>query len=100
MLGGREERRMGGWVSIIHPEPPPSTLLQRPPPTPRHRSWILALTYGYSFGVELTVDNIIVEYMFDQFGLSLTVAGALGGMFGMMNLFSRASGGMISGESC
>nr|CAD60538.1 NRT2;3 protein [Chlamydomonas reinhardtii] len=61
-----------------------------------YRSWILALTYGYSFGVELTVDNIIVEYMFDQFGLSLTVAGALGGMFGMMNLFSRASGGMIS----
>ncbi|GLI65297.1 hypothetical protein VaNZ11_008790 [Volvox africanus] len=61
-----------------------------------YRAWILALTYGYSFGVELTVDNIIVEYLFDQFGLSLTTAGALGGAFGMMNLFTRASGGMIS----
>ncbi|GFR51549.1 hypothetical protein Agub_g13968 [Astrephomene gubernaculifera] len=61
-----------------------------------YRSWILALTYGYSFGVELTIDNIIVEYLFDQFGLNLTVAGALGAIFGLMNLFSRASGGMIS----
>jgi NNP family nitrate/nitrite transporter-like MFS transporter len=51
-----------------------------------YRSWILALTYGYSFGVELTVDNVIVEYFYDQFGLSLTVAGALGGVFGIMNM--------------
>ncbi len=29
------------------------------------------MTYGYSFGVELTVDNIIVSYLYDQFGLSL-----------------------------
>ncbi|MEW5315979.1 MAG: hypothetical protein WDW38_007373 [Sanguina aurantia] len=62
----------------------------------RGRGWVLALTYGYSFGVELTVDNIIVSYLFDQFGLSLTVAGALGSVFGLMNLFSRASGGLIS----
>ena len=31
-----------------------------------YRSWILAMTYGYSFGVELTVDNIIVSYLYDQ----------------------------------
>ncbi|MEW5306437.1 MAG: hypothetical protein WDW36_008900 [Sanguina aurantia] len=61
-----------------------------------YRAWVLALTYGYSFGVELTVDNMIVEYLFDHFGLSLTVAGALGSIFGLMNLFSRASGGLIS----
>ncbi|MEW5298466.1 MAG: hypothetical protein WDW36_001587 [Sanguina aurantia] len=61
-----------------------------------YRAWVLALTYGYSFGVELTVDNMIVGYLFDQFGLSITVAGALGAIFGLMNLFSRASGGLIS----
>ena len=61
-----------------------------------YRAWILALTYGYSFGVELTVDNNIVEYLYDQFGLSLNVAGALGSIFGLMNLVTRASGGLIS----
>lgn len=35
---------------------------------------------------------MIVGYLFDQFGLSITVAGALGAIFGLMNLFSRASG--------
>ena len=33
-----------------------------------YRTWILAITYGYSFGVELTVDNIIVSYLYDQVG--------------------------------
>ncbi|GIM04197.1 hypothetical protein Vretimale_8817 [Volvox reticuliferus] len=61
-----------------------------------YRGWILALTYGYSFGVELTVDNVITEYFYDQFGLNLKVAGALGAIFGLMNLFSRATGGMLS----
>jgi hypothetical protein len=33
-----------------------------------------------------------VEYFYDQFEMSHTVAGALGGTFGLMNLFTRASG--------
>lgn len=61
-----------------------------------YRTWVLALTYGYCFGVELTVDNIIVSYLYDQFGLSLVTAGALGGMFGLMNVFTRATGGLLS----
>ena len=61
-----------------------------------YRTWLGFWIYGYCFGVELTVDNIIVSYFYDQFGLSLVVAGGLGAMFGLLNLFSRASGGMIS----
>lgn len=38
-----------------------------------YRSWILALTYGYSFGVELTFDNVLAEYLYDQVGWRLAV---------------------------
>jgi NNP family nitrate/nitrite transporter-like MFS transporter len=61
-----------------------------------YRTWIMTLTYGYCFGVELTVDNVISNYIFDQFGVSLAVAGMLGSVFGLMNLFTRALGGIVS----
>ncbi|WIA11705.1 hypothetical protein OEZ85_011801 [Tetradesmus obliquus] len=61
-----------------------------------YRSWIMCLNYGYCFGVELVVDNVIVYYLYDQFRLTPVLAGALGSIFGMMNIFTRASGGMIS----
>ncbi len=61
-----------------------------------YRTWLVGFVYGYCFGVELTVDNIIVSYLYDEFGLSLVTAGGLGAMFGLMNIFSRASGGMLS----
>ena len=34
--------------------------------------------------------------MVDQFNLDLTTAGDIGAVFGFMNIFTRASGGMIS----
>lgn len=61
-----------------------------------YRTWCLTLTYGFCFGVELTVNNIIVSYLFDQFGLSLQVAGVLGALFGLMNIFARSIGGLGS----
>jgi len=61
-----------------------------------YRTWIMCLNYGYCFGVELVVDNVITYYLFDQFRLSAVVAGAMGSIFGMMNIFTRATGGMIS----
>mmetsp|Transcript_12325 Transcript_12325/g.31045 ORF Transcript_12325/g.31045 Transcript_12325/m.31045 type:complete len:544 (+) Transcript_12325:87-1718(+) len=61
-----------------------------------YRTWILVVTYGFCFGVELTMNNIITPYFYDQFGLPLNLAGLIGSMFGMMNLFARALGGWLS----
>jgi NNP family nitrate/nitrite transporter-like MFS transporter len=46
--------------------------------------------------MELTVDNIAALYFVDYFGLTLQAAGLAAGAFGMMNLFARALGGIVS----
>ncbi|KAF9298501.1 High-affinity nitrate transporter 2.1 [Mortierella antarctica] len=57
---------------------------------------ILMVQYGCSFGLELAVDNMIGEFFHSHFGLSQTTSGMLGSIFGLMNIFSRASGGMLA----
>jgi NNP family nitrate/nitrite transporter-like MFS transporter len=60
------------------------------------RVWALALLYAASFGIELTIDNFAALYFTDYFHLSLGIAGAVASTFGMMNLFARALGGIVS----
>ncbi len=60
------------------------------------RVWALAVLYAACFGMELTVDNIAALYFVDSFKLSLQAAGLAAGAFGMMNLFARALGGIVS----
>lgn len=60
------------------------------------RVWALAVLYAACFGMELTIDNIAALYFVDYFNLDLATAGLLAGTFGMMNLFARALGGMVS----
>ena len=60
------------------------------------RVWALAVVYGACFGLELTIDNIAALYFVDYFNLSLAGAGFVAGTFGMMNIFARALGGIVS----
>lgn len=48
--------------------------------------------YGFSFGVELTVDNNLAPYIQSQFNKSLLAAGNYAAIFGLLNFFSRPGG--------
>ena len=61
-----------------------------------YRVWMLAMTYGACFGVEIFIHNIAASYYVDQFGLSLQSAGFAAGIFGGLALFARALGGIAS----
>ncbi len=69
-----------------------------------YRVWVLFLTYGCCFGMELTLDNIAALYFVDYFDelknadpmVAVRTAGFVAGLFGLMNLFARALGGIIA----
>jgi NNP family nitrate/nitrite transporter-like MFS transporter len=60
------------------------------------RVWALFVIYAACFGMELTIDNIAALYFTDNFHLGLTAAGLVASSFGMMNIFARALGGIVS----
>ncbi|MFN3405433.1 MAG: MFS transporter [Cytophagaceae bacterium] len=64
-----------------------------------YRVWLLFLAYGACFGIEITIDNIAALYFMDKFQLSLGQAGFIAGVFGMMNLFARALGGIFGDKA-
>jgi NNP family nitrate/nitrite transporter-like MFS transporter len=61
-----------------------------------HRAWLLFVTYGACFGIELFIHNMAASYYVDHYGLSLGHAGMAVGAFGLLALFARALGGWLS----
>jgi NNP family nitrate/nitrite transporter-like MFS transporter len=61
-----------------------------------YRVWMLFVTYAACFGIELFVHNVAATYYVDHFKLDLQSAGMAAGSFGLLALFARALGGMIS----
>jgi NNP family nitrate/nitrite transporter-like MFS transporter len=61
-----------------------------------YRVWLLAACYGASFGVELFVHSIAVTYYFNRYSMTIENAGFAVGAFGLLALFARAVGGLLS----
>jgi len=59
---------------------------------------VIALFFIYAacFGLELTIHNIAALYFIDYFGVGLATAGLIAGLFGLMNIFARSTGGILS----
>ncbi|QET06254.1 MULTISPECIES: MFS transporter [Cupriavidus] len=64
-----------------------------------YRVWMLFITYGACFGVELFIHNVAATYYVDHFGLSLKSAGLAAASFGLLALFARALGGWLSDKA-
>jgi NNP family nitrate/nitrite transporter-like MFS transporter len=64
-----------------------------------HRAWLLFVTYGACFGIELFIHNVAATYYVDHYGLSLKGAGMAVGAFGLLALFARALGGWLSDKA-
>ncbi len=60
------------------------------------RVWALALAYAVCFGMEITFDNVAALHFVDTFKLSQSSAGFWAGIFGFMNIFARAVGGIAA----
>ena len=63
-----------------------------------YRTWILTVAYAACFGVEITVDNFAASYFHDDYKATLIFAGLLASIFGWINIFARALGGIVSDQ--
>jgi NNP family nitrate/nitrite transporter-like MFS transporter len=60
------------------------------------RIWALSLAYAACFGMEITFDNIAALHFVQEYNLSQGSAGFWAGVFGFMNIFARALGGLFA----
>ena len=58
--------------------------------------WILTVTYGFCFGVELTMTNVASQYFYEYFALTPQMSGTIASIFGLVNICARSLGGLAS----
>jgi NNP family nitrate/nitrite transporter-like MFS transporter len=59
-------------------------------------AWILTISYGFCFGVELTMSNVAALYFHEYHGMTLVLSGVFASIFGLVNIFARSLGGITS----
>jgi NNP family nitrate/nitrite transporter-like MFS transporter len=57
---------------------------------------IMVAAYACSFGIELAIDNVIGKVFLVKFKLNPSTAAYIGSIFGLLNIFSRLTGGLFS----
>jgi NNP family nitrate/nitrite transporter-like MFS transporter len=60
------------------------------------QTWVMHLSYCFSFGVELVVNGNITSYFQETYGMTQSEAGMIGSIFGFLNIFARSLGGWMS----
>jgi len=75
--------KKGGWASLLAA-------------SRNYRVWMLFVTYAACFGVEVFIHNVAAIYYVDHFQLSLRDAGLAAGSFGLLAIFARPLGGLLS----
>lgn len=60
------------------------------------RVWALTIAYSICFGMEITFDNVAALHFVDNFGIDQKNAGLIAGLFGFLNIFARALGGIFA----
>lgn len=61
--------------------------------------WILCIQYGCNFGVELAINNALISYFKEDYGLSNTTSIVLASVFPAANQFARMGGGRLSDKA-
>lgn len=61
-----------------------------------HRTWLLACSYAWCFGVEVSIYKNLNEYFANAYDLPQVDAANAAALFGLWNIFARALGGVFS----
>lgn len=61
-----------------------------------YRVWILFVSYAACFGIEIFMHNVVTMYYVQKFNFGLKRSRVAAGIFGLLALFARAFGGIIS----
>jgi len=61
-----------------------------------YRIVLMFFQYGACLGCELVMNNVLAMHFFDYFGVGLVQAGALAASFGLMSVFARSLGMIVS----